>query len=478
MLQALLMLVAALGFESVSRKEAHAGEHPVIVLRPGEQRNLAIYGLKRYALGSDAVRARSTEDAVLVKAVRAGWADLWIWKTDGTAEHRPIEVLPRLESPLSPALTRALSKLDEVEIVYTGDGKVVLRGEITQAREAARVRAIRAQVEDQTRISPSLVSAGREDVETWLRSSPWASTLRIEMREDTLWVRGSLDRASEYGSVIRQIRSRCPWTEIEIETLPDSAPTVHFQVYLLELQRSHFSNLGLKWPKSLDGTFQVAPYRGWNPMQLDLALQAMEGEGSARILSRPELVVRAPGDAELFAGGEIPIQATSRNFSNVTWKNFGLTLRLKVSGSAGDRVRLEVFTEVSHLDSTLALNEIPGIQSNRIKTQVDARYGVPLFLSGLLQKGIREQAKGLPALRNIPILGLLFGSQDYLSERSELVAILVPGSTPPRTETEKLEEFLTPTRSRLQPAIEAPKYSPRTKNFHLANPRLPSRRTP
>jgi pilus assembly protein CpaC len=94
-------------------------------------------------------------------------------------------------------------------------------------------------------------------------------------------------------------------------------------------------------------------------------------------------------------------------------------------------------TEVSHLDPKISSDPIPGVQSNRMKTQVDARFGSPLLLSGLLQEGTREQARGLPFLRQIPILGLLFGSEDYLNERSELVAVLLPSSEPPSAPMQK-----------------------------------------
>jgi Flp pilus assembly secretin CpaC len=71
---------------------------------------------------------------------------------------------------------------------------------------------------------------------------------------------------------------------------------------------------------------------------------------------------------------------------------------------------------VSRLDYSIqnSVDKLPGLQANRMKTQVDARYGVPLLLSGLLQQTDREQAKGLPFLSQIPVLGPLFGSQDYL----------------------------------------------------------------
>jgi pilus assembly protein CpaC len=193
----------------------------------------------------------------------------------------------------------------------------------------------------------------------------------------------------------------------------------------------------------VEGAFHVTTAAIQDNIALDVAIQSLEGEGSAKVLSAPELVVRAPGEAELFSGGEIPIHLESHFFSSISWKPFGLTLKLKVTDTTEDEVRLEIFTEVSRLDPSLDTDgKVPGIQSNRMKTQVDARYGSPLLLSGLLQQGTREQAKGLPLLRQIPILGALFGSQDYLSDNSELVAILLPSHTPPPAPMAKIRRYL------------------------------------
>ncbi len=157
----------------------------------------------------------------------------------------------------------------------------------------------------------------------------------------------------------------------------------------------------------------------------------MEGEGNARVLSQPQLSVRAPGEAELFAGGELPIETHSTYNSSVSWRSYGLLLKLKVTATTSRRIRTDIFTEVSHLDPSLKIDRIPGIQSNRMKTQVDADFGVPLLLSGLLQEGTRKAVRGFPLLKDIPIIGLLFSSIDWLEERSELVAILLPSLSPP-----------------------------------------------
>ena len=57
--------------------------------------------------------------------------------------------------------------------------------------------------------------------------------------------------------------------------------------------------------------------------------------------------------------------------------------------------------------------------------------GKPLLLSGLLQDEERNEIRGLPALSDIPVLGKLFGSEDFQKNRSELVAVLLPYREPP-----------------------------------------------
>jgi type II secretory pathway component GspD/PulD (secretin) len=125
---------------------------------------------------------------------------------------------------------------------------------------------------------------------------------------------------------------------------------------------------------------------------------------------------------------------------------------LKATHTTSEKVRLEIFTELSHLDVPAGTDNLPGILSNEMKTQVDANYGVPLFLSGFLQQTLRENTQGLPFLQQLPVLGPLFGSTDYLTQRSELVAILYPYTAPPPSH--KLMRSLQLPRGNLPPPRE------------------------
>jgi Flp pilus assembly secretin CpaC len=429
--------------ETPENTPREAEELSPLVLGQGEQRLLREPGLVRYSLGSTCIHAHRLESqsALLIKGAAPGSGDLWVWKQDGRAEHRSVRVEKIASSELSPILEKAIGHLDETEVLMAGSG-VVLRGQVGNLRESAKIRALTEnfpkEVHDETEPTEEFLKTSEKKLNAWIVATPMAKDLKLERQGPALFVRGSFERPSLQASAEKAIRRIYPQASVELDSLPDSSPTVYFRVFLLELKKSRFHSLGLSWPAMQEGAFHVTTSAISDGLALDLALNTLEGEGSLRILSNPELVVRAPGEAELFAGGEIPIQAKSQFYSNVTWKNYGLTLRLKVTQSAGEKVRLEIFTEVSHLDPSIGQDNIPGIQANRMKTQVDARYGTPLLLSGLLQQNMREQAKGLPLLRSIPVLGALFGSEDYLQERSELVAILLPASAPPSNPMDRI----------------------------------------
>ena len=435
-------------------------QKPDLFLTQGEQRLLHVPRLSKYALGNPKIRVlklpifrdartSTSNESLLLKAIEEGVCDLWVWKTDGSSEHRSIRIQKPREPRPSPKLDQSLEKLIEVEVLQAGP-QVILRGEILSLAESARIAALSEgfpnEIRDETQVSETLLKSAQGHVETWLRTTGNSSRLSVEQEGNQLWIRGAVDRPNRATSIKKQLRAIFPLLQFELDSPPDRAPTLSFKVFLLELKKSQFSNLGLFWGASTPATLQASTQGLQDALKIDLAIQHLEGQGQAKVLSNPELVVRAPGEAELFAGGELPVILRTRLSQSINWKPYGLTLRLKVTHAAGRRVRLDVSTEVSHLGPDLTGGGIPGIQTNRMTTQVDAQLGVPLLMSGLLQDKIREEARGLPILRSIPVLGTLFGSDDYLNERSELVAILFPRITPAPVSIQSLRRnFPTPS---------------------------------
>jgi pilus assembly protein CpaC len=448
---ALLSRVLAVLIAIVTSPPAR-GASPEIVelapwrLVPGQTRLLPVDGLDRYSLSGKALRAAplpqpSPESTLLLKALEPGTAEVWIWKKDGSLLHLSVLVQqPSREGPENEALTRAVGDLREASATIAGE-RTLLRGMIRSEQELARIHALEdafpKQVENHTETAAELLGSGRIRLEAWIAEQRLQSSLRVETLGSQLWVRGSAPDLPTRSGWEQKLRSLFAGARLDISTLPESSRTLFFRVFLLEVKKSAFRELGLDWPSHLSGSLKIeggSLFWAQSP-SIDMTLRLLEGKGWARILSQPELVVRVPGEAELFNGGEIPIQVHSktghRGGNWVEWKSYGLSLKLRALHSTAEQVRLEISSEMSELDRANGSDSLPALQSSRVRSQVDARIGEPLFLSGLLQEKSGTQERGWPILGSIPLLGRLFGSEDATQSRSELVAVLVPLNAPP-----------------------------------------------
>ncbi len=424
--------------------EAALHERAPWALIRGEQRRLHIPGLQKYSLSGQAIRVLplgrvlvqelgpQAREELLLRAEQAGAADLWIWSSTGPPQHLHLEVAARAPQLPAPqlALRRALGSLEEAEVLGPGE-PFTLQGSIRTLAEAARIQSLLRSypqgVVDLTTPSESLLDRMQAQAETWIGKAGWSEKITVQRQGPRLQIQGHLDSPADAGLARRALEALCPGAQLQLEAMPEAGGPIHFQVLLLEVRRNTLNSWGTSWPGAQDaalGWVRGAP-RLVSP-EVALKLRALEQAGDARVLSRPELVVRTPGEAELFSGGELPVRTQTAYSSQVVWRSFGLSLRLKVTHATPEKVRLELSTEVSHLDPDLSRGDLPGVQSSRIRTQVDAEFGKALLLSGLFTRDQRRSRQGLPFLSRIPLLGWLFGARDSWEDETELLAVLIP----------------------------------------------------
>jgi pilus assembly protein CpaC len=62
----------------------------------------------------------------------------------------------------------------------------------------------------------------------------------------------------------------------------------------------------------------------------------------------------------------------------------------------------------------------------RAETTVELPSGGSLMIAGLLQQTSKQNIDSLPGMTNLPVLGSLFRSRDYLNGETELVVIITP----------------------------------------------------
>jgi pilus assembly protein CpaC len=103
------------------------------------------------------------------------------------------------------------------------------------------------------------------------------------------------------------------------------------------------------------------------------------------------------------------------------------------------RISLRVMTEVSELSSQNAITvsqalsssstnsiTIPSVQTRRAETTLEIPSGGSMAMAGLIQQQTKQAINGLPGVDQVPILGALFRSQDFVNNETELMVIVTP----------------------------------------------------
>ncbi|HMM88592.1 type II and III secretion system protein family protein [Bradyrhizobium sp.] len=185
---------------------------------------------------------------------------------------------------------------------------------------------------------------------------------------------------------------------------------------------------------------------GGGPQSVTATLRAMETAGVVRTLAEPNLTAISGESATFIAGGEFPVPAgyacdpvTRVCTTQISFKKFGISLNFTPVVMTEGRISLRVMTEVSELsnDNSITLTQslsnnstnsltIPSIKTRRAETTLEIPSGGSMAMAGLIAEQTKQAINGLPGLSQLPILGTLFRSRDYVNNQTELMVLVTP----------------------------------------------------
>ncbi len=232
---------------------------------------------------------------------------------------------------------------------------------------------------------------------------------------------------------------------------------VLLKVTVAEMHREAMRRLGVDFPNGLvqsgNFTFQklvtnafpvtgiVAPLGtagsttgiGWSSggNSVSAIIEALERTGIVRTLAEPNLTALSGETASFRAGGEFPIPVAGRDGDiKVEFKEFGVSTKFKPLVLSDGRISLSVAAEVSELTAEGAVSSgvlsIPALKTRKAETTLEMPSGGTLAMAGMLSDDTRQNVDGVPGLKNVPILGQLFRSNDYHRRETELVILVTP----------------------------------------------------
>lgn len=161
------------------------------------------------------------------------------------------------------------------------------------------------------------------------------------------------------------------------------------------------------------------------------ALRALERDGLIRTLAEPNMTAISGETANFLAGGEYPIPVVdSQGQLSVTYKKFGVGLAFTPVVMSEGRISLKIETEVSELTTegavVLSNISIPALKTRQAKSVVELPSGGSLALAGLISDSTKQNIDGFPGLKDVPVIGTLFRSRDFIKQETELVVIVTP----------------------------------------------------
>lgn len=172
-------------------------------------------------------------------------------------------------------------------------------------------------------------------------------------------------------------------------------------------------------------------------MLYNFVLNATKNEGVARVLAEPTLTTLSGQPAVFLAGGEFPVPVPGQNNSvTIEYKDFGIGMDFLPVVLDAKQINLKINVSVSEISSQTAVAiDVPGASSGLFVPSLTKRSagstveladGQTIAIAGLISDNMREQVTKIPGLGDIPILGALFRSKEFIKDQTELVILVTP----------------------------------------------------
>ena len=178
--------------------------------------------------------------------------------------------------------------------------------------------------------------------------------------------------------------------------------------------------------------------RGFSQISVAAALNAIATNQNLNIISTPRLLARSGGEAQILIGNDVPIITSQRAadiqsngdtdiLQTVQYRQTGVILNIRPVVLSNDRIDIEIFQEVSSQQPNVTSDIGSPVISNRsVTTRLSLREGMTAVLGGMIQDSISMGQRGVPLLKDIPLLGRAFRVDSATKRKTELLILVTP----------------------------------------------------
>lgn len=365
-------------------KEAPASETQELNLAVGENKTIPANDVKNYSEGTPGivdVKLTTDASAFIVVGLKAGSTSLLLIKKNGQEVTWTINVFARSPAIVENELKQLLEGYTGVKVRRVGS-RLFIEGSVAAESDVKRIQQIASVYGGQVE---SLVGIG-------------ASKDRTNIRIDFFFVQYSKDSGYQ---------------------------------------------LGISYPGRIGGEYIQSNFgrdfvTGTNTAVTNIVNQPLPGldiassYGWAKVLKQATVITTNGTDAMLDSGGEQNYQVANGLTSTIQKISFGTSVTVQPFFDPVSReLEVKVVADVSDLTPPASSSPLPGRSVTKLQTVVHMKLGQSLVLSGIRTQDERRKSTGLPLLKDIPIIGVLFGSHADTTSETEGAVFIIPSVVEP-----------------------------------------------
>jgi general secretion pathway protein D len=188
---------------------------------------------------------------------------------------------------------------------------------------------------------------------------------------------------------------------------------------------------------ALAASFPGFVLSGHNGDGAPLAISLLQSVTRVNVLSSPELMVLDGQSASLQVGNLVPyLTQTSQStlttgspvINSIDYRETGVILQVTPHVGSDGLVTLDVAQEVSGVEPATTTSGIdsPTFSERAVTSRIAIQDGQTVGLAGLISDSDSHQNQGIPYLKNVPLLGDLFATQNNQRTRTELLVLITP----------------------------------------------------
>ncbi|HXE41914.1 MAG TPA: type II and III secretion system protein, partial [Candidatus Baltobacteraceae bacterium] len=168
----------------------------------------------------------------------------------------------------------------------------------------------------------------------------------------------------------------------------------------------------------------------------DVALQAAASDNNVTVIQRPRIQTSQAKPAQFFVGSTVPyITGTSygtglngNSSSSYSQLSVGVELDVTPFINPDGLVVMDVQSEIDDLGDNVLIdgNPVPKTTKRTLNSEIAVKDKDTIILGGFIRSDRTKNRSGVPLLKDIPLLGVLFSSRSDTKDRQELIVLMRP----------------------------------------------------